>query len=131
LPGNGSGVLQVGDDATSYAHDVCQRSTAVVIQCSGRSPHLAVLQQVRINERAQLSAMTSWGHSTVGFQNPCQLKSAGNATWTHDKFSGAVWTTFVHLVSAVHTKGALKTADESFAGIDQVDRALLTYTTHL
>jgi len=59
------------------------------------------------------------------------MKSAGNATWTFDKLSAAVRAAMIHMLSAVHAKGALKTADECFPSIGQANRALLTYITHL
>jgi hypothetical protein len=42
--------LQVGDDATSDTHDVRWFSAEVVVPYASRSPHLVVLQQVRIYE---------------------------------------------------------------------------------
>ena len=59
------------------------------------------------------------------------MMSSGDATWTLHKFPAAVWTAIVHLISTVDTKGALKTADESFPAISQARRALLAYIAHL
>jgi hypothetical protein len=56
---------------------------------------------------------------------------AGNAARTLDQFSSAVRTAIIHVISTTHTKGALKTADESFPCIGQFNRALFTHTTHL
>ena len=68
----GSGVLQVGDHATGNTHDVCRCCTEVVIPRPCSSPHFVVLQQVRINEHAQLCGVTEGGHATdcvaVGFE---------------------------------------------------------------
>ena len=61
--------LQVGDHAASNSHDVIRVRTEVVIPRSRRSPHLVVLQQVRINEHAQLSAVTKGRHAAIGLGN--------------------------------------------------------------
>ena len=60
------GAFEVGDNATSNAHDVSWRRTEVVIPHSRSSPHLVVLQQVRVNEHSQLCAVTKGGHAAVG-----------------------------------------------------------------
>ena len=60
------GAFEVGDNATSNAHDVSRRCTEVVVPRSRSSPHFVVLQQVRINEHTQLSCMTKGRHATVG-----------------------------------------------------------------
>ena len=65
----GSGVLQVGDHTTGYTHDVIRVRTEVVVPRSRRGPHLVVLQQVRIDEHAQLCAVTEGRHATFGFGN--------------------------------------------------------------
>jgi hypothetical protein len=59
------------------------------------------------------------------------MKSGGNATRTFDKFSSAVRTAIIHLLSTVHTESALKTADERLARFRQVSRTLLAYIAHL
>jgi hypothetical protein len=59
------------------------------------------------------------------------MKSASNASWTHDQFPAAVRTAIVHLLSAVHTKGALKTANHSLARFRQTTGTLLAHITHL
>jgi len=46
------GAFEVGDNATSNAHDVSRRCTEVVVPRSRSSPHLVVLQQVGINEHS-------------------------------------------------------------------------------
>ncbi len=73
--------LQVSDYSTSYTHNVCRRSAEVVIPCSRCCPHLVVLQQVRINEHTQLSAVTKGRHATIGFGNS---KTLGHATQEGD-----------------------------------------------
>jgi len=62
--------LQVNDYSTGDTHDVGRCRTKVVIPCSCRSPHLVVLQQVRIHEYAQLGCMTKGRHATNGLGNP-------------------------------------------------------------
>ena len=61
--------LEVGDDAASDTHDVRRRCTEVVVPRSCRSPHLVVLQQVRVYKHAQLCAVTEGWHATFGFGN--------------------------------------------------------------
>ena len=63
------GALEVGDDATANAHNVCRCSTKIVVPRSCRGPHLVVLQQVRINEHAQLCAVTKGGNAVIGLSN--------------------------------------------------------------
>jgi len=70
-----SGALEVGDHATSNTHDVIRICTEVVIPCSRSSPHLVVLQQVRINEHTQLCAVTKGRHAIIGFGNSTQIVS--------------------------------------------------------
>ena len=61
--------LEVGDDTTSDSHDVIRVRAEVVVPRSRCSPHLVVLQQVRINEHTQLSAVTK------GRQAPSVVKT--------------------------------------------------------
>ena len=63
------GALQVGDNATGNTNDVRRRCTEVVIPRSRGRPHLVVLQQVRIDEHAQLSCVTKRRHAASGFGN--------------------------------------------------------------
>jgi hypothetical protein len=56
---------------------------------------------------------------------------AGNAARTLDQFSTAVRTAIVHMISTIHAKSALKTADKRLPCIGQFNRALFTHTTHL
>jgi len=65
------GAFQVGDDATSDAHNVRRCSTEVVVSRSRSSPHffefhMVVLQQVRINKHTQLGCMTKGRHAAAG-----------------------------------------------------------------
>ena len=60
------GALEVGDYTAGDAHDVIRVCTKVVIPCSRSGPHLVVLQQVRINEHAQLGCMTKGRHAADG-----------------------------------------------------------------
>ena len=61
--------LQVGNYATSNAHDVIRVRTEVVIPRSCCSPHLVILQQVGINEHTQLCAVTKGRHAAIGLGN--------------------------------------------------------------
>ena len=67
----GSSSLQVGDHATGNTHNVSRCCTEVVVPRSRRGPHLVVLQQVRVHEHTQLSAVTEGGHAASGFGNQC------------------------------------------------------------
>ena len=59
------------------------------------------------------------------------MKSGGNATRTFDKLSATVRTAMVHVLSTVHTKGALKTANHSLARFGQTSGTLLAHIAHL
>jgi len=59
------------------------------------------------------------------------MKSIGNAARTFNQLSTAVRTAIVHMISTIHAKSALKTADKRLPCIGQFNRALLTDTTHL
>ena len=61
--------LKVSDHTASDANDVIRIRTEVVVPCSRCSPHLVVLQQVRINEHTQLSAVTKGRHAAFGLVN--------------------------------------------------------------
>jgi len=65
--------------------------------------------------------------------NPHALRADSdcNAARTLDQFSTAVRTAIVHMISTIHAKSALKTADKRLPCIGQFNRALLTDTTHL
>jgi hypothetical protein len=69
------GAFEVGDNATSNAHDVSRRCTEVVVPRSRSSPHLIVLQQVGINEHSQLGLMTKGRHAKFGLSNPMRNTS--------------------------------------------------------
>ena len=80
-----SGAFQVGDDAPCNTHDVCRRSTKHVIPRSRSSPHLVILQQIRINKHSQLCAVTKGRNAAVGLRNPtitrcCHTKSLTKTT---------------------------------------------------
>ena len=66
---NDLGTFEVGDNATGDTHDVIRVRTEVVVPRSSCSPHLVVLQQVRINKHAQLCAVTKGRHTKFGFCN--------------------------------------------------------------
>ena len=59
------------------------------------------------------------------------MKSANDATWAHNQFPAAVRTAMVHLLSTVHAKGALKTANHSLARFRQTTGTLLAHIAHL
>jgi len=61
--------FEVRDHTTGDTHDVVRVRTEVVIPRSCSSPHLVVLQQVRINKHTQPCAVTKWRHATVGIGN--------------------------------------------------------------
>ena len=65
----GSGAFQVGDHTTGNTNDVVRCRTKVVVPRSRGSPHLVVLQQVRINKHTQLCAVTKGRHAAVGLGN--------------------------------------------------------------
>ena len=67
--GRPSGALQVDHYSTGDTNNVCRRRTKVVVPRSRSRPHFVVLQQVRINEHAQLCAVTKGRHATIGFGN--------------------------------------------------------------
>ena len=54
------GAFQVSDYAATDTHNVIRVRTEVVIPRSRSCPHLVVLQPVRIDEHAQLGAVTEW-----------------------------------------------------------------------
>ena len=58
--------FEVRDHTTGDTHDVVRVRTEVVIPRSRSSPHLVVLQQIRINEHAQLGAVTKRRNAVVG-----------------------------------------------------------------
>jgi hypothetical protein len=62
--------LQVGDDSPADAHEFGRCNRKVVIPRSRSSPHLVVLQQIRINEYTQLSAVTKGRNAVIGLGNP-------------------------------------------------------------
>ena len=64
-----SDALQVGDHTTGNTNNVRRCGAKVVVPCSSSSPHLVVLQQIRINKHTQLSAVTKGRHTTIGLSN--------------------------------------------------------------
>ena len=62
--------FEVGDYTAGNTHDVRWRSTKVVVPRSRCSPHLVVLQQVRINKHTQLGDVTKRRHAIIGLGNP-------------------------------------------------------------
>ena len=61
--------FEVRDHTTGDTHDVVRVRTEVVIPRSRRSPHLVVLQQIRINEHPQLCAVTKRRNAVIGIGN--------------------------------------------------------------
>ena len=64
-----SGALQVGNHSTTDAHQFIRRNCKIVVPRPGCCPHLVVLQQIGIDEDAQLTAVAKRGHATYGFGN--------------------------------------------------------------
>jgi hypothetical protein len=64
------GALEVSDHATGNTNDVIRVRTKVVVPRSSSSPHLVVLQQVRIHKHTQLCAVTKGRYAVVGLGNP-------------------------------------------------------------
>ena len=58
--------FEVRDHTTGDTHDVVRVRTEVVVPRSRSSPHLVVLQQIRINEHAQLCCVAERRHAVVG-----------------------------------------------------------------
>jgi hypothetical protein len=69
------GALQVSDYATSDTHNVIRVRAEVVVPRSRSSPHLVVLQQVRVHKHAQLGCMTKGRHAKFGLSNPMRNTS--------------------------------------------------------
>ena len=61
--------LEVGDYPTTDAHQFIRCNRKVVVPRSRCRPHLVILQQVRVDEDTQLSAVTKRRHATVGLGN--------------------------------------------------------------
>jgi ABC-type proline/glycine betaine transport system ATPase subunit len=59
--------LDINDDTFRITLQGMRADLGYVISRAGSSPHLAVLQQVRINEHTQLSAVTKRRHTKSGF----------------------------------------------------------------
>ena len=68
-----SGALEVSDHTAGDAHDVVRVRTEVVVPRTRRGPDFVVLQQVRIDEHPQLSAVTKGRRATIGFRNQSLL----------------------------------------------------------
>ena len=64
------GALQVGDQTAAGLDQLVRLDAEHVVPCARRRPHLRVLQQIGIDEHAQLGGMTKRGHATVGLGNP-------------------------------------------------------------
>jgi len=67
--------LQIGDYSACNANDVSWRRTEVVVPRSRSCPHFVELQQVRVNEHAQLSAVTERRNAKFGLSNPMRNTS--------------------------------------------------------
>ena len=63
-------MLQVGDQAAAGLNQLVWLDAKHVVPCARRRPHLRVLQQIGIDEHAQLGGMTKRGHATVDLGNP-------------------------------------------------------------
>ena len=67
--------FEVRDHTTGNANDVIRARTEVVVPRSRSSPHLVVLQQIRINEHAQLCCVAERGYTIIGLGNPFTLEA--------------------------------------------------------
>ena len=59
--------LQVGDDSPARLDELVRFDPEHVVPRTSRSPDLVVLQQVRVDEDAQLLLKPKGGHATSGF----------------------------------------------------------------
>jgi hypothetical protein len=65
-----SDAFQIGDYSIGDTHDVSWCSTEVVVPGARCGPHFVILQQVRVHEHTQLSAVTKGRHAIFGLGNP-------------------------------------------------------------
>ena len=61
--------LQVGERSATRFHQFVGCDAEHVVPRSRRRPHLLELQQVGVDEHAQLSAVTKRGHAAIDFEN--------------------------------------------------------------
>jgi len=64
-----SDAFQIGDYSIGDTHDVSWCSTEVVIPRSRCCPHLVVLQQVGVDEHAQVGLVADGRHAAIGLGN--------------------------------------------------------------
>ena len=76
-----SGPFQVGDRSTAGTNEIVRCNREHVDPRSRRRPHLVVLQQIRINEHAQLCAVTKRRNATVGLSNPLRISQPTIQQW--------------------------------------------------
>ncbi|MEN9823399.1 MAG: hypothetical protein RLZ04_1825 [Actinomycetota bacterium] len=62
-----SAALEVGDQTLAGFDQLVRFDAEHVVPRAGCRPHLVVLQQVRIDEHAQVRRMTEGRHAAVGF----------------------------------------------------------------
>lgn len=67
--------FEVVERSATGANKSVRRNREYVVPRSCRSPHLVVLQHVRIHKHAQLSCVAKWGHAIIGFGNSTQIVS--------------------------------------------------------
>jgi hypothetical protein len=67
-PGNclPSAALEVGDLSAAGFHQLVRLDAEHVVPCAGCRPHLGPLQQVGVDEHAQMRCVTKGRHVTVG-----------------------------------------------------------------
>ena len=65
----GSRPFQVGNHSTTDAHQFIRRNCKIVVPRPGCCPHLVVLQQIGIDEDAQLSCVAKGRYAASGFGN--------------------------------------------------------------
>ena len=65
-----SGAFQVDDHSDAGANEIVRRDREHVVPRSRGRPHLFVLQQIRVDEDAQLRGVTKGRHTKSEFVNP-------------------------------------------------------------
>jgi hypothetical protein len=67
---DGLSPLEVGDNSAAGLDQLARLDPEHVVPRPGGGPHFVVLQQVRVNEDAQLFLVTKRWHASSGFVNP-------------------------------------------------------------
>ena len=64
-----SAALEAGDHRATCTNEIIWRDREHVVPRARCSPHLVVLQQIRIDEDTQISAVAEWRHAISGIRN--------------------------------------------------------------